>query len=159
MSNRVVGFLKKNVLSTCGEEEMWPKPLPPEAEALPILPNNGQMTPLFTLMLHISSSPLLSLFYFILSRYLGDRLQILHSLRKLWQVEAEPSKVTTTSQCFTFKALEIRNIDITERRKWACRINSKEVWKDSSVSELCLFILCSQNMTNGWKELLKGMIV
>lgn len=26
-------------------------------------------------------------------QYLGDRLQILHSLRKLWQVEAEPSKV------------------------------------------------------------------
>ncbi|GLD46196.1 deoxynucleoside triphosphate triphosphohydrolase SAMHD1-like protein, partial [Lates japonicus] len=25
--------------------------------------------------------------------YLGDRLQILHSLRKLWQIEAEPSKV------------------------------------------------------------------
>ena len=39
-------------------------------------------------------------------RCLGDRLQILHSLRKLWQIEAEPNKVRALSQCYTNKVRE-----------------------------------------------------
>lgn len=49
-------------------------------------------------------------------RELGERLKILHSIRKLWQMEAEPSKVTNAS-----KATEMGK---TEQGR-ACMINSR----------------------------------